>query len=352
MKVIVTGGAGFIGSALIRFFLKNTNYDVLNIDKLTYAANLKNLENAENNNCYNFLKKDICDKGIYEVFLKFEPDVLMHLAAESHVDNSINDPKSFIDTNILGTYNLLEASRKYLSLNKKEKFLFHHVSTDEVFGDLPHPDFDKQGSNKLFNENSRYEPSSPYSASKASSDHLVKAWSKTFDVPVIITNCSNNYGPYHHPEKLIPKTIINAINAVDIPVYGNGSQIRDWLYVEDHIEALFKVIHNGKNGETYNIGGNQERRNIEVVRIICDIVEELYPAKKNKKMISKKVINYSDLIKFVPDRLGHDLRYAVDNKKIKKELKWKPKEDFNTGLKKTIKWYIDNIDWVKNTHKI
>lgn len=331
--VLVTGGAGFIGSAVIRHILDSTNYRVINIDKLTYAGNLENLKAYSLNKNYHFVKCDISNKkDISEVFEIHEPDIIMHLAAESHVDRSINNPLDFINTNIVGTYILLEESRKYIQKSKKD-FKFHHISTDEVFGDLEDGDF--------FDEETPYNPSSPYSASKASSDHLVRSWHRTFQLPIVITNCSNNYGPFHFPEKLIPRMIINAINGRNLPVYGDGSQIRDWLYVDDHARALFLVAEHGNIGETYAIGGNNEVTNLDVVKKICNILDDLHPSQVND------VKSYSDLITFVKDRPGHDTRYAINSSKIMKDLSWKPLESFETGIVKTINWYLNNEDWWK-----
>lgn len=335
MKIIVTGGAGFIGSAVIRYIIENTNNQVVNIDKLTYAGNLQSLTSVSNNSRYTFEQIDICDRSeLDRVFEQYQPDLIMHLAAESHVDRSITGSSEFIETNIVGTYTLLEACRSYwstLTQENREKFRFHHVSTDEVYGDL-------QG-DELFTESTSYAPSSPYSASKASSDHLVRAWQRTYGLPTIITNCSNNYGPYHFPEKLIPLTILNAVAGKSISVYGDGLQIRDWLFVEDHARALYQVLTKGSLGETYNIGGHNEKTNIEVVETICSLLEELRP----QKPIG--VSQYADLITYVQDRPGHDVRYAIDASKIERELGWKPEETFESGIRKTVEWYLDNKAW-------
>ena len=346
MKVLVTGGAGFIGSAVIRHIIENTKDSVINLDKLTYAGNLESLSSVDKNERYTFEQVDICDRAeLDRVFLTYKPDAVMHLAAESHVDRSITGPAEFIQTNIVGTYTLLEAAREYwnaLSDSEKIAFRFHHISTDEVYGDLPHPDEQvSSGQGKelpLFTEVTPYAPSSPYSASKASSDHLVRAWLRTYGFPTIITNCSNNYGPYHFPEKLIPLVILNALEGKSLPIYGKGDQIRDWLYVDDHARALYKVVTEGKVGETYNIGGHNEKQNIEVVQTICSILDELVPKKSN----------YSEQIAFVTDRPGHDRRYAIDSSKIGKELNWAPLETFETGLRKTVQWYLDNKKWCQN----
>ncbi|MEB3754425.1 dTDP-glucose 4,6-dehydratase [Acinetobacter sp. MD2(2019)] len=339
MKILVTGGAGFIGSAVIRHVIQNTQNHVLNVDKLTYAGNLESLSLIENNPRYQFSHTDICDRAaLDQIFADFQPDLIMHLAAESHVDRSITGSAAFIETNIIGTYQLLEATRHYwsaLAENKKTAFRFHHISTDEVYGDL-------EGTDDLFLETTPYAPSSPYSASKASSDHLVRAWNRTYGLPTIITNCSNNYGPYHFPEKLIPLVILNALAGKSLPVYGNGAQIRDWLYVEDHARALYQVLTEAQVGETYNIGGHNEQQNIDVVHAICDLLEELAPNKP------EGVAQYKDLITYVTDRPGHDLRYAIDASKIKQDLGWVPQETFATGLRKTVQWYLDNQDWVAN----
>lgn len=336
MHILITGGAGFIGSALIRYLIKNTDHQILNIDKLTYAGNLESLVEVESNPNYAFQKIDICDAAaIEQSFSEFQPDLIMHLAAESHVDRSIDGPAEFINTNIVGTYTLLEASRKYwqsLSQHKKSQFKFHHISTDEVYGDL-------EGTTDLFTESTPYAPSSPYSASKASSDHLVRAWYRTYGLPIVITNCSNNYGPYHFPEKLIPLVILNALDGKALPIYGKGNQIRDWLYVEDHAKALYKVVMEGTIGETYNIGGHNEKQNIEVVKTICHILDVLKPQSNNQP--------YEELITFVEDRPGHDLRYAIDASKIKNDLGWTPEESFESGIRKTVEWYLNNLDWCR-----
>ncbi|WP_105258046.1 dTDP-glucose 4,6-dehydratase [Pseudoalteromonas sp. T1lg88] len=336
MKILVTGGAGFIGSAVVRHIIENTNDEVVNLDKLTYAGNLESVLPASSNSRYAFEQVDICNATeVNRVFKLHQPDAVMHLAAESHVDRSIDGPSDFMQTNIIGTFTLLEAAKNYwdtLSADKKAAFRFHHISTDEVYGDL-------EGTNDLFTETTPYAPSSPYSASKASSDHLVRAWLRTFGLPTIITNCSNNYGPYHFPEKLIPHMILNALEGKPLPVYGNGLQIRDWLYVEDHAKALYTVVTQGEIGETYNIGGHNEKANIDVVQTICRLLEELVP---NKPI---GVTNYEDLITYVTDRPGHDVRYAIDASKIEKELGWKPEETFESGIRKTVTWYLDNPNW-------
>ena len=334
--ILVTGGAGFIGSAVVRHIIESTQDNVVNVDKLTYAGNLESLESVENNPRYAFEQVDICDsKALLRVFEHHQPDAVMHLAAESHVDRSIDGPAAFIETNIVGTYTLLEAARAYWnSLNDERKaaFRFHHISTDEVYGDL-------EGTDDLFTETTPYAPSSPYSASKASSDHLVRAWLRTYGLPTIVTNCSNNYGPFHFPEKLIPLMILNALDGKPLPVYGNGQQIRDGLFVEDHARALYKVVTEGKVGETYNIGGHNEKANIDVVRTICSLLEELVPNKP------EGVAKYEDLITYVKDRPGHDVRYAIDAAKIGRELGWKPQETFESGIRKTVEWYLNNKKW-------
>ena len=336
MKLLVTGGAGFIGSAVIRQILANTKFSVVNVDKVTYAGNLESLAGGESNPRYCLEPVDICDRAaLAKIFAAHQPTCIMHLAAESHVDRSIDSPGEFMQTNIIGTYSLLEQAREYyqsLNINSKSQFRFHHISTDEVYGDL-------DGTDSLFTETTSYAPSSPYSASKASSDHLVRAWGRTYNLPIIITNCSNNYGPYHFPEKLIPHVILNAIHGKPLPVYGNGLQIRDWLYVEDHAKALIKVVTEGKIGETYNIGGHNEKTNLEVVQTICDLLEELAPEKPSG------IDKYRDLITFVKDRPGHDARYAIDASKIERELGWVPEETFETGLRKTVQWYLTNAPW-------
>lgn len=336
-NILVTGGAGFIGSAVVRYIINSTDNRVLNIDKLTYAGNLESLASVNDNPRYQFLHADICDKvAMTKAFDDFEPDIVMHLAAESHVDRSIDGPMDFIQTNIIGTYNLLEVARNYwqnLTEDKKTSFRFHHISTDEVYGDL-------EGTDDLFTEATPYSPSSPYSASKASSDHLVRAWHRTYGLPIVITNCSNNYGPYHFPEKLIPLVILNALDGKPLPVYGDGKQIRDWLYVEDHARALYLVATTSKVGETYNIGGHNEKQNIDVVKTICTILDNIKPRTDGQ--------SYTQQITFVKDRPGHDLRYAIDASKINKELGWQPQETFESGIQKTVEWYLSNQDWVNH----
>ena len=335
-KLLITGGAGFIGSAVIRHIINNTNHSVVNVDKLTYAGNLESLESVENDARYVFEQVDICNAAeIKRVFNEYQPDIVMHLAAESHVDRSIDGPGEFIQTNIVGTYILLEEARGYwLSLegDKKDSFKFHHVSTDEVYGDL-------EGTDDLFTEETSYAPSSPYSAAKASSDHLVRAWQRTFKFPTLITNCSNNYGPYQFPEKLIPLIILNALEGKDLPIYGNGKQVRDWLYVDDHARALLHVALTGEISETYNIGGHNELQNIEVVKTVCSILDELVPSKLDG------ISQYEQLITYVGDRAGHDVRYAIDATKISNELNWTPDETFATGIRKTVEWYLENAIW-------
>lgn len=335
MRILITGGAGFIGSALIRHLLNNTDHQVLNLDKLTYAGNLESLSSVAENPRYQFLQADIGDSAtVAKALVEFKPDAIMHLAAESHVDRSIDGPAAFIQTNIVGTYALLEATRNYwsqLGPARKAAFRFHHISTDEVYGDL-------HGVDDLFTETTPYSPSSPYSASKAASDHLVRAWQRTYGLPVLITNCSNNYGPFHFPEKLIPLVILNALDGKPLPVYGNGQQVRDWLYVEDHARALLTVVTEGQVGETYNIGGHNEQKNLHVVESICALLDELQPRAEG---------SYKEQISFVTDRPGHDLRYAINASKIERELGWKPTETFDSGLRKTVLWYLDNLDWCR-----
>ena len=336
MKILVTGGAGFIGSAVVRMLISDTSHSVVNVDKLTYAGNLDSLVSIESSPNYIFVQADICDRNaLTEIFNNHKPDAIMHLAAESHVDRSIDSAGEFIQTNIIGTYVLLEVAKSYwlqLDEPKKSAFRFHHISTDEVFGDL-------ESEEGFFRENTSYAPSSPYSASKAGSDHLVRAWGRTFGLPVLVTNCSNNYGPFHFPEKLIPLVIINALQGKPLPVYGAGTQIRDWLYVDDHACALLAVLTRGEIGETYNIGGHCEKKNIDVVRTICSLLDELSPTQL------EGVDKYEELITFVADRPGHDLRYAIDATKIEEELGWRPQETFDSGLRKTVQWYLKNESW-------
>ncbi|WP_217557489.1 dTDP-glucose 4,6-dehydratase [Vibrio metschnikovii] len=369
MKILVTGGAGFIGSAVIRHIIQNTKDSVVNLDKLTYAGNLESLTLVADSERYAFEQVDICNRAeLDRVFALHQPDAVMHLAAESHVDRSIDGPAAFIETNIVGTYTLLEATRSYwncLDGERKKAFRFHHISTDEVYGDLPHPDEVENNDEcvmvndelniknstlsinhlPLFTETTAYAPSSPYSASKASSDHLVRAWLRTYGLPTIVTNCSNNYGPYHFPEKLIPLVILNALEGKPLPVYGQGNQIRDWLYVEDHARALYKVVTEGKVGETYNIGGHNEKQNIEVVKTICAIMDQLVPMEQRGYPINTQ---HSSLITHVKDRPGHDRRYAIDASKIERDLGWKPEETFESGIRKTVEWYLDNQQWCQN----
>ncbi|MFA3780399.1 dTDP-glucose 4,6-dehydratase [Yersinia sp. 1652 StPb PI] len=335
-RILVTGGAGFIGSAVVRHIIDDTSDSVVVVDKLTYAGNLESLAVVAQSERYAFEQVDICDRAeLDRVFAHYQPDVVMHLAAESHVDRSIDGPAAFIETNVVGTYTMLEAARHYwqqLHAEAKLAFRFHHISTDEVYGDL-------HGTDDLFTETTPYAPSSPYSASKASSDHLVRAWLRTYGLPTLVTNCSNNYGPYHFPEKLIPLVILNALAGKPLPVYGNGAQVRDWLYVEDHARALYQVVTEGVVGETYNIGGHNERKNIEVVETICTLLDELIPTKP------AGIVHYRDLITYVKDRPGHDMRYAIDAGKIERELGWRPQETFESGIRKTVLWYLNNESW-------
>jgi dTDP-glucose 4,6-dehydratase len=335
VKILVTGGAGFIGSAVIRHMLANTDDAVVNVDKLTYAGNLDSLMGSERTPRYAFEHVDICDRAQMDrVFAEHRPDRVMHLAAESHVDRSITGPAAFVETNVIGTYTLLEAARQYwsqLDAEQQAAFRFHHISTDEVYGDL-------EGPEDLFTETTPYQPSSPYSASKASSDHLVRAWQRTYGLPTLVTNCSNNYGPCHFPEKLIPLIILNALEGKALPIYGKGNQIRDWLYVEDHARALYQVVTEGEVGETYNIGGHNEKQNIEVVHTVCALLDELCPQSPHRP--------HAQLITHVQDRPGHDVRYAIDASKIQRELGWTPVETFESGIRKTVQWYLDNPEWV------
>ena len=341
MKTIfVTGGAGFIGSAVIRYLINNTECSIINIDKLTYAGNLSTLESVANNPRYFFELADICDaQKISELLKQYKPDAIMHLAAETHVDRSIDNATAFIQTNIVGTYVLLEAARHYwhsLSETKKSAFRFHHISTDEVFGDL-------KSAVGFFTEMTPYAPNSPYSASKAGADHLVRAWYKTYGFPVILTNCSNNYGVFQFPEKLIPLMILNAVQGKKLPIYGNGNQVRDWLFVDDHARALYLALTRGEIGESYNIGGHNQKTNLEVVNTICAVLDELVPTEKNPN--TQGVRRYADLIEFVADRPGHDQRYAIDAGKIQRELGWQPLDTFESGIRKTVEWYLDNPTW-------
>ena len=335
MRILITGGAGFIGSNLVRHIIETTEHSVLNVDALTYAGNLHSLNDIKDNTRYQFSQVDICDaKQVEKAFQAFQPDWVMHLAAESHVDRSIDGPGAFIQTNVIGTFNLLQSARSHyeaLEGEAKAKFRFLHVSTDEVYGSL--------GETGLFKETTPYDPHSPYSASKASSDHLARAWADTYGLPVLITNCSNNYGPFQFPEKLIPVVILKALRGEDIPVYGKGINIRDWLYVEDHADALYTVIFKGKPGETYNIGGYNERKNIDIVELLCELLDELKPRGDRK--------SYREQITFVTDRPGHDLRYAIDASKIKRDLGWTPKQDHSSGFRKTVEWYLDNTAWTQ-----
>lgn len=357
MKILVTGGAGFIGSALVRHIIYDTDYELINVDKLTYAGNLESLKTCSDSSRYSFKKVDICDGAdLKRVFDQHQPDLVMHLASETHVDRSIDGPGEFIKTNIVGTFTLLEQARAYwlgLQGDKKANFRFHHISTDEVYGDLLHPD-EQAGDLSLFKETNAYDPSSPYSASKAASDHLVRAWQKTYGCPTLITNCSNNYGPYQFPEKLIPLMILNALEGKPLPVYGKGNQIRDWLYVEDHVRALLLVARKGKIGETYNIGGHNEKKNIEVIKTICDILDEIKPptimsqVRQFKKDSNSAISSYKELITYVTDRPGHDMRYAIDASKIQLELGWTPQETFESGISKTVQWYLNNQAWCQH----
>jgi len=343
MKILVTGGAGFIGSAVVRHIINNTVDKVINVDKLTYAGNLDSLVDVSKDSRYIFEQCDICDRNAMDAVLcRHQPDSIMHLAAETHVDRSIDNPSNFIHANIFGTYTLLESARHYwqaLNEGRKKTFRFHHISTDEVYGDL-------RDTEALFTETTPYAPSSPYSASKASADHLVRAWHRTYGLPVIVTNCSNNYGPYQFPEKLIPLMILNALEGRPLPIYGRGNQIRDWLYVEDHADALYQVITKGRVGESYNIGGNNEKQNIEVVGIICEVLENLVPGNLDSQAVTAhQSKGFQSLITHIADRPGHDVRYAIDASKIARELGWQPQETFASGIRKTVQWYLDNLDW-------
>ena len=334
MKIIVTGGAGFIGSAVIRHIMSATPHEVLNIDKLTYAGNLASLKPVESSPRYTFVQADICDSPkMTHIFETFQPDLVMHLAAESHVDRSIEGSAEFMQTNIMGTHTLLEAARHYWQNSQNANFRFHHISTDEVYGDL-------EATDPAFTETTAYKPSSPYSASKASSDHLVRAWGRTYGLPVVLSNCSNNYGPYQFPEKLIPHMVLNALSGKKLPIYGSGKQIRDWLHVEDHAEALLLIATKGQLGETYNVGGQSEKQNLEVVHTLCDLLEDMAPQQK-----PEGVAQYKDLISYVTDRPGHDQRYAVDITKIHQDLGWSPKHTFESGMRSTVEWYLENQGW-------
>lgn len=332
--VLLTGGAGFIGSALVRYLINDTDTTIINVDKLTYAGSLHSLGGADASERHHFYKEDIVDASAMKSLVeKYQPDYIMHLAAESHVDRSIDGPGEFIQTNIVGTYNLLQVAREYyetLSGAKKTAFKFHHISTDEVYGSL--------GDTGLFTETTRYKPNSPYSASKASSDHLVRAWNKTYNLPVVISNCSNNYGPFQFPEKLIPLIIQKAIAGEPLPIYGKGDNIRDWLFVDDHVKALWKIVTEGQNGEVYNVGGHNEKTNMQVVATMCSILDELKPRADGKP--------YIEQITYVADRPGHDRRYAIDAAKIERELGWTPEETFDTGIRKTVEWYLNNAEWI------
>ena len=336
MKILITGGAGFIGSNLTRMLIQETEHTIINVDALTYAGNKHSLSDLDDNPRYSFAQVDICDAtAVTTAFKDFQPDWVMHLAAESHVDRSIDGPGAFVQTNVIGTFNMLQAARAHfdcLSSDRKGQFRFLHVSTDEVYGSL--------GAEGLFSETTPYDPHSPYSASKAASDHLARAWKDTYDLPVLVTNCSNNYGPFQFPEKLIPVVILKALNGDPIPVYGKGENIRDWLYVGDHADALYTVLSKGKIGETYNIGGYNERTNLDLVRLLCELLDEFRPRADG--------ISYADQITFVVDRPGHDLRYAIDASKIKRELGWTPKQDHKSGFRKTVQWYLNNVEWTEN----